>query len=446
MIKLFFLVGVSIFLYVLNGFLWQGRKSKTKFKILYSAISSLILVFIGFFYIEFCDIGISNESGIMQSLLGNPESSAKTKEFRQYLNRNISIIDVSASKSVVKDVDDRYINITDRKKLTAFINKLSNVIDSIDVLVLDINFDVNDSANIDSELLRSLKTFNDKDKLVIGFHHNSIFKEDLQKSFGKIGHKPINGLLVDEELIDSAEESLPFLVYQKTNKDAKEYEFCNIGFQYGPSASGFFYNRLIPPMILTDSDIEGEPNIKEIKSIAYSDKYQPLNLLSLELAGDELSFIFFVERLRKDRLPGDKHIVILGEVEGESDIHQTVFGSKRGLTYLINSIIFLQLNYHLRFLSAMIVFYLSLFILFLGFTLWVSKAKKGKQIPMKKKQSKLLNWIFGLVRTFRDEALTIILLFVFRNFYLTYLVLPNVFIICALFFINLKCLEEHLSD
>ncbi len=280
-----------------------------------------------------------------------------------------------------------------------------------------------------------------KDKIVFADNGNPAKGFKINGCNGSIIHQNRNEVLIDEVLYDKA-PSFSYLIYSKINRTSAKNVLGPFKKEIGTDCN-YFYNSVIPPIYLTDSDIVKRSNISGKLEDTVTSFDNLGSSISLHSMADKDNFFFFEQQLRARSIGNKKNIIFIGDMSPNEDVHQTLFGKVHGVTYLINTFIALNLDkIHNNFSNSLIVFSL----LIMGILILLVTCKyilcRVENNYFKSEKNKRFKHPFVYINLFFEEISTYLLLLIFPFYFHHFSALPNIFMVLLLQFILLKVIDK----
>jgi len=268
-------------------------------------------------------------------------------------------IDVSRSKFLlpIKGIDSEKKVITNRKYLIKLFNYIVQNGNQVKYVLCDVNF--SDTTGDDLELKKAANSLGDK-FLTVNTTDDINSKNSLRLRAATASVILHNGAIYKMPLYSISDDDLvPLKMYQDIEKcNTKNFKL----FTYFQK-KGISFNTQIDNLY-----IRAENNI-------LMNGYDDLELGSLVSSIDDLNSIApskIFNQFLKNRY------IIIGDLEGGSDMHQTYLNSQPGSLILFNA--FWQLKINSEILPF---YYILLLYLFLCFVLWLRIVKKSYTVNLK---------------------------------------------------------------
>lgn len=376
---LYFLLSAPFIFLLVRFRLLHSAPVRTAVLLLHAAVLTVLTVFL----FNQPSWSWSNQTALIQDVAGR----GSHPEAYQYIRDRFILVDNSADKELVPnpegDEDDSTtVAVTDRRKLTAFLQLLGEHKDLVDLVVADIDFRPHKTTGLvtatDSLLQGELLTLSADNKLLLSVVPEKQSPQDLglqANVYGNVSEEGSGKLFVSHTVYQNGYFSLPYKLYAHLNGLTTDEPYLRGSLLKETDTAGevrhTVSNTFFPEFYITDEAVlqgkAGGPGHSVTLDIdsGYESADHSFYFLSEPLSAPGRRE--FAANLAQRRQRGQKNIIFLGTFASPTeDIHQTIYTDLHGPVILLNVLYALQLKRH----------YLTwpyVLILFIGYSLisWV---------------------------------------------------------------------------
>lgn len=311
--------GLLLLFFPLAYFIVPAIRNHLLKKVIFCTVLGLILIPVTLFYLPQFAALMPAQNIFLDKVIGWRERMTSADERKEFC-KNFFFIDVANTNELIPKPGANIKGsstevITDRKKLAMVLNFLNDSTSLVDLIICDIYFDL--SAPADSLLRSALIQRNIENKLILAYnpqHSNSSLFANLSPSLFGIITEESSTSLFSHFTVNKEIPSLPSAIASRISGKSENYMMNTFlpAFHFRDEAELFGTGD-------ADDEFVGEISQLELGDVVHTDGKNNLYRI-----------------LNQRKKEGRKNYIIIGDISGKGDVHDTFFGKLHGPAILLN--------------------------------------------------------------------------------------------------------------